>query len=229
MLVVVFDNENKAYEGRRALLELDSEGSITVYASAVVAKNADGSSSVKERDDDGPLGTLAGTSLGSLIGLLGGPTGLAIGAAAGSLAGATADLTNARIGDDFVDEVTKILQPERVAVVAEIEEDWTTPVDTRMEPIGGSVLRRSLSDVERSIHDEHVAALKADIAQMKAEQAKAQADRQRKLQEKINQLDSKLQGQLQKFKDRREAGERAARAKMAHLKAKASGEKAGAP
>jgi len=30
MLVVVFDNEAKAYEGKRALLQLDAEGSISV-------------------------------------------------------------------------------------------------------------------------------------------------------------------------------------------------------
>ena len=39
MLVVVFDGEGKAYEGKKALWALDAEGSISVYASAVVAKN----------------------------------------------------------------------------------------------------------------------------------------------------------------------------------------------
>ena len=82
MLVVVFDTESKAYEGKRALIPLDNEGSISVYASAVIAKNADGATTVRQGDDQGPLGTLVGTSLGSLIGLLGGPVGLAIGAQA---------------------------------------------------------------------------------------------------------------------------------------------------
>ncbi len=83
MLVVVFDTESKAYEGKKALLQLEDEGSIVVYAYAVVAKNADGTASVKQSDDPGPLGSLVGTSLGSLIGLLGGPAGLAIGATVG--------------------------------------------------------------------------------------------------------------------------------------------------
>jgi uncharacterized membrane protein len=76
MLVVVFDNESKAYEGKKALLQLDGEGSITAYAYAVVAKNSDGTTTVKQGDDSGPLGTLTGTALGSFIGLLGGPAGL---------------------------------------------------------------------------------------------------------------------------------------------------------
>jgi uncharacterized membrane protein len=226
MLVVVFDNETKAYEGKKALLQLDGEGSISVYAYAVLAKHADGTATVKQGDDSGPIGTLLGTSFGSLIGLLGGPAGLAIGASAGLAVGAAADLNNAGIGEDFIDDVTKVLLPNRVAVVAEIEEDWTTPVDTRMEAIGGSVFRRALSDVKQTIHEENVAAMKVDLAQMKAEHAKAHADRKAKLQEKMNQLDSKIQAQLQKAKDRREALERQAQAKVEVLKAKASAAKA---
>jgi uncharacterized membrane protein len=98
--------------------------------------------------DSGPLGTLADTALGSLIGLLGGPAGLAIGATVGFTAGATVYLSNARISGDFIDDVTKVLLPNSIALVAEIEEDWTTPVDTRMEALGGTVFRRALSDVE---------------------------------------------------------------------------------
>jgi uncharacterized membrane protein len=222
MLVVVFDNESKAYEGKKALLQLDSEGSISVYGYAVVAKNADGTASIKQGDDAGPLGTLAGTALGSLIGVLGGPVGLAIGATAGFAGGMTGDLLNAGVGDDFIDDVSKFLLPSKVAVVAEIEEDWTTPVDTRMESIGGLVFRRSLSDIVHQVHQENVASMKADMAQFKAEHAQAHADRKAKLQEKINQLDSKIQAQLQVAKDRRQAAERAAQAKAQILKSKAS-------
>jgi uncharacterized membrane protein len=221
MLVVVFDNESKAYEGKKALLQLDGEGSITAYGYAVVAKNSDGATLVKQGEDSGPLGTLTGTALGSLIGLLGGPAGLAIGAAAGLTAGATVDLHNARISDDFIDDVTKVLLPNRVALIAEIEEDWTTPLDTRMEAIGGTVFRRALSDVEDTVDDEDVAAIKADIAQMKAEHAQARADRKAKLQEKINQLNSKLQAHLQKAKEQRQAAEREAQIRVDILKAKA--------
>jgi len=226
MLVVVFDNETKAYEGKRALLQLDAEGSISVYGYAVVAKNADGTSSVKQGDDTGPIGTLLGTSLGSLIGLLAGPAGLAVGAAAGLAAGGAADLYNSGVGDDFIEDVSKVLIPNKVAVVAEIEEDWTTPVDTRMEAIGGTVFRRALTDVQKTVHDENVDALKADLAEMKAEHAQAQANRKAKLQEKINQLESKIQTQMQKAKERREAAERQAKAKVEVLKAKAAAARA---
>jgi uncharacterized membrane protein len=226
MVVVVFDKENKAYEGKKALLSLDAEGSISVYASVVVAKHADGTVSVKQADDPGPIGTLVGTSLGSLIGLLGGPAGLAIGASLGLVGGGIFDLNNVRIGEDFLDDVTKTLTPNKFAVVAEIDEDWTTPLDTRMEAIGGSVFRRALSDVTDAADQREIAAMKADLAQLKAERAKAQADRKAKLLDKINQLDSKIQAQLQKNKDRRLAAKRQAQAKAQILKEKAAAAKA---
>jgi hypothetical protein len=136
--------------------------------------------------------------------------------------GATADLVHAGVGDDFIDDVSKFLLPNKVAVVAEIDEDWTFPVDNRMEAIGGLVFRRARSDVRHQVHEENVASMKADLAQFKAEHAQAHADRKAKLQEKINQLDSKIQAQLQAAKEKREAAERTAQAKAKLLKAKAA-------
>jgi hypothetical protein len=132
------------------------------------------------------------------------------------------DLHKMKVGEDFIDDVAKVLLPGKAAVVAEMEEESTEPVDTRMEAIGGAVFRRALSEVKHTIHDEHMAALKADIAQMKAEHAKAHADRKAKLQEGLNQLDSELQAQLQKAKERRQASVREARAKAELLKTKAA-------
>jgi uncharacterized membrane protein len=222
MLVVVFDNETKAYEGDKALLQLDREGSLTVYAHAVLAKKADGTAVVLQSGDSGPVGSVLGATWGALIGLLGGPVGVAVGAGAGLVAGSAADLAQLRLGADFIEEVTKLLVPDRVAVVAEIDENWTTPVDTRMEAIGGTVVRRSLSEVQDKIDEQHVAAMKADLAQMKAEHAKAHADRKARIQDKINQLETKLQAQLQKSKEKREAVERETKAKLKALKAKAA-------
>ena len=220
MLVVVFDNESKAYEGKKALLQLDAEGSVSVYAYAVLAKGADGKVTTKQGDDAGPLGTLLGTSLGSLIGLLGGPAGMAAGALGGMLGGSAADLDNARVGSDFIDDVNKVLSPNRVAVVAEIEEDWTTPVDTRMEAIGGKVFRRALSEVTKTVNKEDVNAMKADLDQMKAEHSKASAERKGRLQDKISQLDSKIQSWEQQDRERTEAVERQVKAKLQLIKQK---------
>ena len=42
ILVVVFENERQACEGKKALEKLDADGYLTIYRHAVVMKNADG-------------------------------------------------------------------------------------------------------------------------------------------------------------------------------------------
>jgi len=63
------------------------------------------------------------------------------GAAAGSLGGMLVDLNIAGVNDEFLDDVGKELSPGKYAVVAEVEEGWTLPVDTKMEALGGVVYR----------------------------------------------------------------------------------------
>jgi uncharacterized membrane protein len=226
MLVVVFDSESKAYEGKQALMQLDAEGSIAVIAHAVVVKQANGAVTVKEGDDPGLLSTLVGTSVGSLIGMLGGPVGMAIGATAGFTAGAVKTADDLRIGQDFIDDVTKTLVPGKAALIAQLDEEWITPVDSRVEALGGTVNRRALADVRDAVDEKEIAAMKADLAQMKAEQAEAHADLKAKLRGNITQLESKIQARLQKAKDRRAAAERKDQAKVADLKAKAAAARA---
>jgi uncharacterized membrane protein len=226
MLVVVFEDEARAYEARRALRDLDHHGEVTVYAAAVLARKPDGTVFVTPGDDLGIAGGLLGTSLGALIGLVGGPAGMAIGATAGLTLGAGFDIDRARIDSDFIDDVSKRLASGKAALVAEIEEDWTAPVDNVMESLGGSVFRRSLSAVRQAVNQEEIAAMKADLAQMKAEFAQSRADRKAKLAEKINHLEARIQGQMQKAKERRDAAERQEQSKVDALRAKADAARA---
>ncbi len=222
MLVVVFDNEKKAYEGESALKQLEREGLLTIYQEAVVVKHAEGTVSLKQVEPDGPLGPLAGTAVGGLIGLLGGPVGAAVGAASGLTLGALYDLGNARVGGDFLDDASRFLTPNKVAVVAEVEEEWTTPVDTRMEALGGTVLRRALWDVQKTVRDEEIAAMKADLKQLKSEISEAHAERKAKLQTKIGELEAKIDAQQKKTIERREAFEARQNAKRDLLKKNAA-------
>lgn len=225
MLVVVFDNEKKAYEGKTALGKLQAEGSLTIYQEAVVLKHADGTVSVEQVDDSAPVGTLTGTAVGSLIGLLGGPVGMVVGAASGLGLGVFYDADTLQVGEDFVADVSKSLAPNKVAVVAEVEEVWTTPVDTRMEALGGTVFRRALWAVQEQVRREEIAAMKADLAELKSEVSKADAERKAKLQKKIEQLAGKIDAQDKKLTERLGAFEARQKAKKAilHKNAAAAG------
>jgi uncharacterized membrane protein len=228
IIAVVFDNEKKAYEGKTALQKVQQDGDIAIYGGAVVTKHADGTATVKEFEDLGGTGAIAGTALGSLIGLLGGPVGFVVGAGTGLAVGALADVDyfdNARVGEDFVNDLFKSFTPNKVAVVAEVDEDWTTPVDTRMEAIGGTVYRRSMWEVREIADQKDIAAMKADLAQLKAEQQKVNAERKAKLQKQVAELQAKIDAQQKKAQQRKTAFEARQKSKSEVLKnnAKAAG------
>lgn len=145
ILVVVFENKTKADEGKTVLLQLDSEGSIAIYGYALVAKNADSTVVVKQADGLGPLSPFAGKLLESLSG----DRDTAV-SAAPQASDVAADSNNANLRKDFIHDVTEVLLPHRGAIVAEVEEEWTTVVDSRMEPLGGIVFRWTLSEVQHA-------------------------------------------------------------------------------
>jgi uncharacterized membrane protein len=147
ILISVFDSEQMAFEGLSALKELHRDGDITMYASTVIAKDAAGTVSVRQTADRGPVGTLVGIVTGGLVGLLGGPAGIAVGAYIGGFGGLMYDMFKAGLSMDFVDEVAASVTPGKAAVIADIDEMWVTPIDTRLAALGGTTFRRFPGEV----------------------------------------------------------------------------------
>lgn len=224
MIVVVFDSESKAYEGSKALLDLQTEGSINLYAKAVVVRDANGKVSVKQQEDMGPIGTAVGLMTGSLVGMLGGPIGLAIGVGAGTFGGLVYDVANLGVGQDYLIEVEETLQPGKAAVVAEVWEEWTLPVDTRMEALGGVVIRRTRTDVMDDQIDKDIAVLKADLAELEAERDHATGEARAKLQAKVETARARLQAAQDGIQTRIDASQKEVDAKVKTLQEQAAKE-----
>jgi uncharacterized membrane protein len=227
MIVTVFNDESSAYEGAKALRGLHAEGSITLYAEAVIAKDSKGKVSVKQAADQAPLGTVLGFATGSLIGLLGGPVGLAVGALTGSLAGSLYDLGQVGVGRDFLDEVSQSLLPGKTAVVAEVDEEWVTPLDTRMDALGGVVFRRARAEFLDAQIERENAADKAELAKLKAERDQAVGEAKAKLQAKIDAVQKRLQARRDLLNEKIAAIKREGESKIKSLQeqaAKAKGE-----
>ncbi|MGC2423621.1 MAG: DUF1269 domain-containing protein [Nitrospirota bacterium] len=222
MIVTVFDDESSAYEGSKALRELHDEGNITLYAAAVIAKDSKGKVIVNRQPDQGPLGTALGFATGSLIGLLGGPVGLAVGAVTGTFMGSLSDTVQLGVSDDFLDEVSQHLSPGKWAVVAEVDEVWITPLDTRMETLGGVVFRSARSEFIDAQIEREIAADKAEIAEMKAERDKAVGEAKVKLQAKIDAAQKRLQARRVKLDKKIEAIKHEGEAKIKSLKEQAA-------
>jgi uncharacterized membrane protein len=193
ILVSVFDTEATAFEGLTALKDLHHEGDITVYATSVIVKDHSGNVAVRQTAEKGPLGTLIGVVTGGLVGLLGGPAGAAIGAYVGGFGGMTFDLFRAGVGIDFVEEVGGLLLPGKAAVIADVDETWVTPVDTRLAQLGGTTFRRLPGEVvdDQLIRESNAAEL--ELRELKAELRESSDEAKAKLQKSIAAQKNKLE------------------------------------
>jgi uncharacterized membrane protein len=210
VIVTIFDNEASAYQGVRELEALNSDGAITLYASGIVKRQPNGSITVLQEAPDGPLGTVVGLATGAMVGLLGGPVGAAVGGFVGAGSGMFYDLAKLGLGEDFLYDVGHNLLPGHTAVIAEVYEEWVTPVDVRMEAIGGVVFRRARGEVVDTQFDRDVAAFNAEIDQLEAEMDQAADETKAKLQAKLDETKAKLQA----TKDRAKAAAEEAKKEM---------------
>jgi uncharacterized membrane protein len=155
-VAAVFDTPQKAYEGLHALWQLDVDGEVTVHGTAVIHRDNLGQIQVDTKETHPGLGTAVGVGIGALLGLLAGPAGAAIGAAGGAAAGAATggvigaavDLDRADTRQQAADETRFVLGVGQSAVIADVNEDWTSPIDTKMRKLGGRLYRRSKSDLQ---------------------------------------------------------------------------------
>ncbi len=184
--------------------------------------------SKRSDDDQSGLGTAFGLATGSLLGLLGGPLGLMVGATTGSLLGSLYDLERIGVGSDFVEEVSRQLSPGKTAVVAEIDEDWRTPLDTRVETLGGALFRRARADFVDSQIERQIAAEDAELAALEAEYDQAVGDaraklgarvdearkRREALNEKISEKTREAEAKLERLREKVERATGEARAKL---------------
>jgi uncharacterized membrane protein len=217
MLVAVFNSETVAFEGLRALKDLHKEGDITLYATAVLSKDAAGRVSTNQAADEGPIGTALGMLTGSMMGLLGGPVGLAVGASMGGLTGLLFDLDKSGIDIQFVDDVSRALSPGKAAVLADVEESWTAPVEARIGKLGGMVFRRLRSEVVEDQLAREAAAFQAEVTQLKEELAQAQAENKAAIQKQIDDAKRKLKVTQDQAKARMDQAKREADAKISAL------------
>jgi uncharacterized membrane protein len=218
MLVAVFGTETAAYEGLSALKDLHTRGDITLYATAVIVKDSSGAISVKQTADTGPVGTALGMLTGGLVGLLAGPVGVALGFSAGGASGAIFDLARLGIDASFVDEVSKALRPGKTAVLAELQETWTTPVDTTLGKLGGLVFRRLRSEVVEDQLARESAAFATEMKQLREELAQSTAETKAAVQQEVAAAKAKVEATQTHARARAEQAKREMDAKIAALR-----------
>jgi uncharacterized membrane protein len=191
-LVAVFDSEAAADVGLKALRDLHAAGDISLYATGVLTKEAQGSISVRQSMDAVPAGTATDLAVGSLIGLLGGPVGVVVGALNGTVAEAMRDSWVAGVSLDFIEMVEAKLRPGKVALIAEIEEEWVSPVDCALEAAGGLIIRRARTDIAEVQFDHDIATCRSEIRELESEASHAASAARAKLQAKLAEANAHL-------------------------------------
>ena len=161
-IAVIFDASSAAYDGLRELWKMDREAEITVHGTAVVHRDSLGQLIVDTKETYPGLATAIGVGVGALLGALAGPAGAAagaagaaaiaggaaVGAAAGGTAGLIADIGREDVQAQAKMETRFVLRSGQHAIIADVTEDWTKPIDTQMQRLGGKVYRRPRSDLE---------------------------------------------------------------------------------
>ena len=193
VIFVTFDSEDKAYEAERALHEMHQDGVITWYDDAVVVKDASNKVVVRNEPKGEPVATVSGMIAGGLIGLLGGPIGSLVGVSAGSLVGAAFDLAHEGIDSAFVADIGQQLEAGKTTLIAHIDESWQVPVDTRMNALGGKVVRRTRTQIEDARLERDLQASQKELANLESEQIAAmKASEAEKTTEKLQKIDAKI-------------------------------------
>ena len=193
VVVVSFEEDGNAYEALTRLKELDSQEQVGLKAAAVVVRDQDGMVETKDQvADEEWSGTAGGGLIGLLIGIIGGPLGVLIGGATGLLVGSLFDLDDADETDSVLSEISRSVRVGHTSLLAELAEQSYEVVDTAMAHLGGTVLRRSVADVEA----EMAAAEKAQRkAKRKAREELLEArheKNQAKVHAKVEELKAKL-------------------------------------
>jgi uncharacterized membrane protein len=146
MLMAIFNKTPQALKGVIALKDFHRAGDIKLYTTAVIAKDASGTISVKQAAEREWEHTVSRLLIGPLLGALEGSIGLAIGGSIDGLAGLMFDLAKAGVSADFLQEASQILDPGKAALLAELDEISEAHVDMKLVKQGGHVYRRPRSE-----------------------------------------------------------------------------------
>jgi uncharacterized membrane protein len=187
------ENDKNAYQALTDLKQLDSQGQISIAGAAVVTRDVDGRVEAKSEVGEDPyVGTASGGMIGLLVGIIGGPLGMLIGGTYGALVGSLFDIDEVETTESVLGEISKQVQPERTALLAQVTEQSPEVIDAAMAKLGGEVMRRPVADVEWEIAAAEEAQRKAkhearkELQQARVEKTKADAHA------KVEELKSKL-------------------------------------
>ena len=152
---IAFADSSKAYQAFTEIKNLSTAGALQLKSGAIVVRDTEGKLSFPDGVDQ-VTGT--GFAGGGLIGML-------LGWGSGALIGGVLDAGRASATNEVLGEFSRALPVDSTAVIAEVVEPSELPLDDVVSKLGGTIVRRPVSEV--------VAELEAAEAAAEAAQAEA--------------------------------------------------------
>lgn len=143
LLVIGYEDPSKAEAAREALLKMSKEYLVELVDAVVAKVDEKGKVKLDQLVHPWLIGMANGTFWGFLIGLIFFMPllGVLSGAVAGALAGA---MTDFGIDDDFMKEVSQMLQPGQAALFILAKQNVPDKVIDELAKFGGRLLRTNL-------------------------------------------------------------------------------------
>lgn len=194
VISVSFTPDENAYAALTKLKELDAQSQLGLKEAAVVVRGDGGEIAVKDRIGASHFeGAASGGVLGVLVGIIGGPLGVLIGGAYGLMVGSLVDVADVDRSESVLIEISASVKAGHTAVLAEVAEQSPEVVDAAMAQLGGTVLRRSVYDVEAELAAAEEAERKAQWEASKELMRGRQERDKARVHAKLGELKAKLQ------------------------------------
>jgi hypothetical protein len=210
IVCVLFDEEIGARAGLRALGALDREGAIAVYAAMIVQKGPQGI-----REVLAPAGAVAPLTTAGLRRFI-----RAIDEERAS--GEALEAERIDVDVEFLGHVYAMFASGMAALIADVEEERVTPIDSRMEPLRGLVLRCARSGLPAAALAQRLTVIDADITQLDVERVHAEPARKEKLERAARELLQRRGRMVLEVSKRQEADREEAAEKVKLLMRKAA-------
>jgi uncharacterized membrane protein len=202
VIVVSFAEDSSAYEAFTNLKELGGQGQVTIKDAAIAQRGEDGRVTIKDEVGGGGFsGTTTGGLIGLLVGILGGPFGILIGGATGLLIGSLYDAEDADDSHSALAEISTAVRPGQTVVLADVEEQSPEVIDEAMASLGGTVLRRSVAEVEAEV----AAAEHAEKAAKREARKQLRESRRERAKEEVRELVDALKAKAHALRERMHA------------------------
>ncbi len=153
LVVIGFDDENKAFEMRAALAKMQKEYLIEMEDVVVVTKNEKGKMKLHQAVNLTAAGAVGGSFWGMLIGMifLNPLLGAAVGAGTGALSGKLRDMG---IDDNFIKELGETITPGSSALFVLVRKATPDKLLEELKGFKGKILKTSLTaDKEEALRE----------------------------------------------------------------------------